>query len=540
MKSRLRNLHLLITCGLVIHAQLAAQSHPREAEVNPLSTAVYLLSTTDKDESEKEKACLAKSFASVDRLAEAKRATDMVKNGSYVETEFVGIVQQLIDRGKIDQASTLITHLLERFAGDGYRLKKLVHPMIILERDSELLTLIEGLGDSKRIDLWFMASDAFREIGKPDKALEVLEKMVNSAMASEYDRDRSKLALHYAKLGRETEALKLAELIVKGLDPKTRNVDVVFDLADAYFALGKYAEANELYRKYNNGLNIDETRDIIDLASRSISNGKWQEALETLEQALAQLDPKEYGDSFNLGEIIDIYLQLGEIQKAEKIASSITGSDYMQQGKLLAIADRYIKAGNKTKAREVLRFALMRTHKIDTSEEESGSLWTSGKWDQARYQSQIAIRLMDLRDDKEALRLTAQLKKPYLRALVLTEYVAINKKHLSSKKLESHLDEALMLLRQEMVDIFDSNKIDVLAIVARSFAEIGLAKRSNGTFAETLTKLDREMIDRRSKAGLIISMCKIGVEFDKSRINADENVRSALLRIVKNWENDEY
>lgn len=540
MIKRLRNLVLFLVLGLVTQAQLMGQSHPPEALESPLSTVFYLLSTTDKDERELEKVCLAKSLVGVDRFEEVLRTIEMVERGSYVEEEFVGIVHQLVDRGNLNQASTLVTYLLNRFAGDGYKLEKLIRPMILLRRDSELYTLIEGLDDSEKIDLWFLVSDAYREVGRLEKALEVLEKTNKAVMESEYDEDRAKLAYRYAKLGRETEAVNLAGVVSSKLDPNTRNIDVVFDLARAYFALGKYAEANELYRKHNDGLDIDETRDIIDLATRLISNGKRQMALDTLEQALAQLNPKVYGDSFNLGRIIEIYLQLGEIRKAEQVALRITGSDYMQQGQLLAIADRFIKAGNKTKAREVLRYALKQTYKIDTSEEESGSLWTSGKWDQARYQSQIAIRLMEMRDDKEALRLTAQLKKPYLRALILTEYVAINKKRHTSKKLKYHLDEAFMLLQQKNVDIFDSRRFDVFAITARSFAEIGLAKRSNEAFAETLTKLDEEILNDGSKAGLLFSLCRIGVEFDKPRITADENVRSALRKIIYTWERDEY
>ena len=100
MKRRRVNLPIIISCGLIIHSQIVAQSHPPEAEENPLSTVVYLLSTTDKDDDEEEKVCLAKSLANVGRFGEVRRTMNMVERGSYVEEDFVGIVQQLIEGGK--------------------------------------------------------------------------------------------------------------------------------------------------------------------------------------------------------------------------------------------------------------------------------------------------------------------------------------------------------------------------------------------------------------------------------------------------------
>jgi tetratricopeptide (TPR) repeat protein len=531
---------LLSALLLVSALSVIAQDLRKRAEENPLSTVMYLLSTTDKDDEEEEKACLAKSLASVDRFAEVQSAADMIERESYVDKNLIDVVRELVSRGKDKEASTLLSFLLERFANDEYHLEMLVRPMILLKREAELEALIDKLDDSDKIDLWFKAADVYREVGNPEKALQTLEKTVAIAKSSEYASDRSGLALRYARLGRESEALQLLESLSNDPQLKQKAFRVVHDVADAYRALGRYSEAYEIHRQYDDGLNIDETWDLITAASRSIAKGDRPKALDLLARALAQLDPNEYGDSFNLGNIIELYLKIGEIQKAEQVARSITGSDYIQQENLLSVADRYSKAGNKTKTREILRFALEQTNKIDTSEAESGSLWTSGKWDQARFQSQIAIRYMDLRDDKEALWLTALLRKPYLRALILTEYVAINKKRIAAKKLAPHLEEAIVLLRRKKIDIFDSKKFDVYAIAARNFAEIGLAKRANEVFAETLTELDRYVIDEAIDSTLLYAMCNIGVDFNRSGIKADENVKTALRKIIKNWEDGEY
>ena len=539
MNLRMHKLSFSIVCVFLFQTLLSAQTHPPRAEEDPLSTVIYLLSTTDKDDDESEKVCLAKSLARGDRYEEVQHAADMIESKSYVDEDLVEVVGELIRRRKEKEASTFLSFLLKRFANDADRLESLVRPMILLKRDAELEALVDKLEDSDKVDFWFKTADVYREVGQPEKALAALGKTVKPAMASEFAQDRAELALQYARLGRQTEALELLQTLVSEPQLKAGQFEVLHDVADAYRALGRYSDAYEIHRRYDNGLNIDETRDLIGTASRLISKGDRQRALDTLARALAQLDPKEYGDSFNLGKIIETYLQVNEIQKAEQVAMSMTGSEYMQQGQLLAVVDRYTKAGNKAKAREILRFLLEQTYKIDTSEAESGSLWTSGKWDQARYQSQIAIRYMDLRDDKEALRLTAQLRKPYLRALILTEYVAINKNRISAKKLASHLEEAIALLRREKVDIFDSKKFDVYAIAARNFAQMGMTERANATFAEELSKLREEMIEG-GRGSLLFAMCNIGVEFERSNIRADRRVKESLREIIRSWENDDF
>jgi hypothetical protein len=116
------------------------------------------------------------------------------------------------------------------------------------------------------------------------------------------------------------------------------------------------------------------------------------------------------------------------------------------------------------------------------------------------------------------LRLTARLKKPYLRASVLTEYVAINKNRFPSRNLSPYLEEAVRLLRNPKIEVFDAQRYDVFGITARSFAQIGMPARANEVFAETLTRLDKESIEEGSGAGLLYAMCSIGVDFDRSKI----------------------
>ena len=332
----------------------------------------------------------------------------------------------------------------------------------------------------------------------------------------------------------------MKNLVWKTGKPEYTEERILDRVIDTYRALRKNEEAKELLAKQGKSEEFEKPKNIIETAENYLVEGDNAKAKELINKSLAKLNPKEYSDSFDLGKIIEIYIKLGESSKAEKIAKSLSGSDYMQQKQLLNIADFHIKKKNNLKAAEVLNFALAQTKKIDTSEEESGSLWTSGKWKQAQYQSQIVLRLIDMRFDKQALELISQLKKPYLRALALTEFVAVNKKRIASAQLGYYLDEALSLLRQKKVDIFDSKRFDVFAITARNFAEIGMKEKANEVFAETLLTLSKEMIEDGSDSGLLFAMCNIGVEFDKSKIKPNENLRESLREIIKSWESNDF
>ena len=77
-----------------------SQNLRKQAEENPLSTVFYLLSKTDKDDREREKACLAVLFASVDRFDKIKDVVESVNDDSFVSDEFVGLVYSFIKNKK--------------------------------------------------------------------------------------------------------------------------------------------------------------------------------------------------------------------------------------------------------------------------------------------------------------------------------------------------------------------------------------------------------------------------------------------------------
>lgn len=536
---------LILTLILLCKSIVFSQDLRRQAEENPLSTVLYLLSTTEKSSKEEEKACLAKSLAKAERFDEIEDAARMVEEGSYVDEDFIALVNDLIANGKTQEASKFVSFLITKSGDDEYISKKIFKPLILLKRDDDAIKILNKFSDSEKIDGAFELARIYLEFGQPEKALEVIVSVTKLVENSKYDEDKADLSFYYAKLGKEAEALRFLQEAMKNLKWQTGKPEytkgrILDRVIETYQALGKYKEANEILTRQGKPEEIKKPENIIATAENYLAKGNSNKAKELIVKSLRRLNPKDYSDSFDLGNIVEIYIKFGDIEKAEKIAKGLNGSDYMQQEKLLHIADFYIKRKNNAKASAILDFALEQTKKIDTSEAESGLLWTSNKWKQAQYQSQIALRFIDMRSDKKALEIISNLKKPYLRALVLTEFVAGNKSRISSKQLSLYLEEALSLLGQKKIDIFDAKKFDVYAVTARNFAEIGMTEKANEVFAETLSTLSKEMIERGSDNGLLFVMCNIGVEFDKSKIKPNEKLKESLRQIIKSWENEDY
>lgn len=105
----------IITLILALPSLIFSQNLRQKAEESPLSTVIYLLSTTDKDSKQEEKACLAKSFARAEKFGEIENAVKMVEDDSYVDEKFVALVNELIANGKINESSKLASVLIRKF-----------------------------------------------------------------------------------------------------------------------------------------------------------------------------------------------------------------------------------------------------------------------------------------------------------------------------------------------------------------------------------------------------------------------------------------
>lgn len=516
---------------------VASQDARLQAEESPLATVFYLISREQYNDRPREKACLAISFAEVGKADKAKKTASLLTEDHYAETDLILVVDSLIKNRRNREALEMALYLLKRFEKDVYRLRPLWRYLVMLDQETAAFDVARTLEPEDQFEPNILIAEALIEKGNKSAATTILDTLITYLEETQYEEQRNvaKTALLFAKLGDKGKSVDLAEKAIRDISWNERPLDpddsfTVRDVIDLYLILGEYDLAIDVARRAGE---VDEPRFLIRLGESFISKGNRKAAEANFEQAISRLDPKQYGDSFDLTILAEVFMRIGETERAVTIAKTLTGSDYAQQNLLLELAANYQAANNRAKALELLRFAYSRTLLIDTSKEESGSLWTSGKWEQAKYQAEIALRFARLRADKEALKLISQIRKPYLKAEMLTEFVLMNKNKLPGKTLVRYLDEAVSNLRRPLDEVFDARRFDVLGKTGRAYAEIGYAAKANDVIAESLFLLANE---RGMSSGLLSGMCAIGIEFEKSKIKADEKLRAALRSIIDSWE----
>ena len=207
-----------------------------------------------------------------------------------------------------------------------------------MKRDNEVLQAISKLDDSDRIDSYFELAKIYLELNQPANALTIIKNVTVLVEKSKYEEDKAILSLYYAKLGNETEALRFLQESIKDLTWKTGKPEytqgrIIDKVIEAYRVLGKDKEANEILEKQ--GV-FGESETQIEIAKGYLAKGNLNQAKELFEKALSKLNPTDYSDSFDLGNLIEIYIKLGELDNAEKLAKSLTGSNYMQQQQLFS------------------------------------------------------------------------------------------------------------------------------------------------------------------------------------------------------------
>ena len=170
---------LAFTLILLCKSSVFSQDLRRQAEENPLSTVFYLLSTTEKDSKSEQKACLAKSLARANRFGEIEGAAKMIKDGSYVDEDFVALANDLIANGKVREASKLISFLIIKFGDDEYTLQKMFRPLIMLKRDGDAIKILDKFGDSDKVDGAFELARIYLEFKESAKALDVIGSVAN-------------------------------------------------------------------------------------------------------------------------------------------------------------------------------------------------------------------------------------------------------------------------------------------------------------------------------------------------------------------------
>ena len=209
---------------VILTVAVPSQSPPESAVEDPFSTVHYLLSKTDRASSEEGKLCFASSLAAAGRFDDIAAVVEMVEPRGGANTDFVGLVNNLISEGHTKQASELLSLLISRGENDAYDVKQFIKPLVRLGRDSDAESLISRLADTDKIDSSIILVDALREFGRNEKALAIIEKVRPLAEESKFSEDRAELAGREGAEGRHGDAADGAAERAKVVDDGDRGI----------------------------------------------------------------------------------------------------------------------------------------------------------------------------------------------------------------------------------------------------------------------------------------------------------------------------
>jgi len=288
-------------------------------------------------------------------------------------------LQALVDQGKLADAESAVRQYLEanRNSADAHYLLA-----YILFREQNPKASIEEYTASARyrapgaLDLKVMGCDYFllEDYGNADKWLTDSVKMNPRDAITQYFLGRSKYNEKHFDEGVRAfkECLRL--------DPKY--VGAADNLGLAYEGLGKTEEAIEAYKTAIAAANGADAKPYFDLGTLLLENGKTQEALPNLVQAV-RIKPGDAGAHRELGKA---YLELSrlpeaqaELEKAVKLAPENGPTHFL-------LARVFHKRGMEDEARvETERYsALTGAHSApETPMQESRSLLEQGKLPEA-------------------------------------------------------------------------------------------------------------------------------------------------------------
>lgn len=119
----------------------------------------------------------------------------MFEDGSYAEDELISVVNNFIESNNLKEANDFVSYLLTRLEHDGYTLRNLWNPLIVLNREAEALKIADEFADSDKVEAYFAMAKAHLQQKNSQKALDLIEKISTTVEKSEERTDKSEISL---------------------------------------------------------------------------------------------------------------------------------------------------------------------------------------------------------------------------------------------------------------------------------------------------------------------------------------------------------
>ncbi|MBS1792809.1 MAG: hypothetical protein JSS81_03085 [Acidobacteria bacterium] len=491
----------------------------QKAEESPFDCAFYLAT---KDSLRLDKEALANALFEVGKYDDAARAIELDDDEYQNINWFVYHAWLLsksgndpIARKYVDKTMPLLKDA--DFEADKYNLSALASLLVKYGRDDEAMSLPAKSDNPGKtaIDI----SEKFLDADKPAKALEMLPQI---SEIGEVDYKAEVIELN-ARLKQTAKAEQLlAEFEPAALinEPVYHNRRfIIFPLVKAYLALGKIDRAVELWEQYGEK---DDGFGWLKFIDSLLEFGRREKAAVYLGQI--ETDPAILQTEG--GAIVERYLKLGKIEKAQNLAKTMSGENdsYRQQQALMIVADYFIDNKNQKSALEILDFAFQRARRVVFKHEDFLSIGASSGTRKVIYLQNICDRLIRLgKFDKAAAVIDSIGSDHWIaREFVLNQLLELTRRQIKTlprRKIDANI--------ARLQNLFTADDNEAYAIsadlgIVELYAGLGEKTKAVGLLADVLEKA------RKSCCSENYFLLSAGRVFVENKLEPTADLRQAL------------
>jgi tetratricopeptide (TPR) repeat protein len=418
-----------------------------------------------------------------------------------------------------------------------------VAKLIKLKRYAQALTVAEAIDDqsSNKALAFVLLADAYLKAGQDERALILLDSAFAKAKTADEDYSYvtcealGEIALGYAQLAKPDQADAALSFAVE-IAGKEANSCVKSIVAICFAKAGQEERALQLAESLDD--DRCKTEAVIQIASIHFRRGKNTKALALLSQIERMIeleDDYENSKGSVFAELAKVYLQAYMPEKAAQVARKISDDFYCYKA-ALEIADWSLKHGHANLGTDALDWASQKIRLIvsEKPEEITGNMSTSRAKEKAAYLSEISYKYVEARQFDKAQQAIDAIDLPQWRAGKLADLAAARFHTSQRNEVKVILSQALHLSESSAEYPHDSEKYLTLANIARRYAETGYKKQATKVFVDVLGMAH----ELKSYNNRIVSLAEIGFSYEKAGLKADDRIRDALRRIIKDWTQD--
>ena len=531
----MRKISIVFILIAFANLHLFAQDLRKKAEESPLDCAYYLMA---KDESLAfyEFENLASAFFSLGRFDDTLRAINLADDNhsniyllSNFSIKFIKIKNKTQANEFLDNAIEVLRKSDDENDWDydynDFALRQLTLGFAAADRFGEVFEILSHQTDNdSKTNLLLELAESLSRTGQKQKSAQLVNEIFKINQAFEDSDKLIRIAEIYSNIGQNDKTFetleKLQEKIAAENIEKDRYIKFL-QIVKIYIQIGQVEKAVSLWNQHHKP---DDYSDMYSLMSALINKGYIEQA----KPYLLVIESDEKSLRYFQDDLVKIYLELGDLEAASRIAESSDSDNYSQQASLMLIADKFIAAGQNEKAFEILNSAYQKARQTEEEHLPQHSIGASSLTRKIIYLRNIRNRYFSLKEYEKGLKITRAFKSndslvKKFQADSLVQFVKYQTKTLSRKKAYEILDHA-----QSIFDEDEERELNEIRLkAAEVLALMGNKSKALKTLTKTLEAVDYDETDFLISAGRV---------FEQNNLKADANMRRVLRQLIEDAE----